>query len=63
MSAKNALLVAAAVAVVGMGVYLFIQVRATPAQADATYAANTSKAQAFLGPIEKLAARYPATGA
>lgn len=37
MSPKNALLVAAAVAVLGMGVYLFIQVRATPAQADATH--------------------------
>jgi hypothetical protein len=31
------LLVAALVAVLGMGVYLFIQVKATPAQASATY--------------------------
>lgn len=36
MSAKNALLIAAAVAVLVAGVYLFIQVRATPAEAGAT---------------------------
>lgn len=37
MSAKNALLLTAAIAVLGMGVYLFIQVRATPAQAGASH--------------------------
>ena len=36
MSTKNALLAAAAVAVLGMGVYLFIQVRSNPAQAGAS---------------------------
>jgi hypothetical protein len=36
------MLAAAAIAVLGMGVYLFIQVRATPAQAGATYGATTT---------------------
>ena len=41
MSAKNALLVAAAIAVLGMGVYLFIQVKTPPAQAGATQVTPT----------------------
>lgn len=45
MSAKNALLAAAAVAVLGMGVYLFIQVRATPAQAGATHSGSKTPSQ------------------
>ena len=36
MSPKNLALIAAAVAVMGMGVYLFVQVRSTPAQAQST---------------------------
>lgn len=35
------MLVAAAVAVLGMGVYLYLQVKATPAQADATHLPTT----------------------
>ena len=41
MSPKNALLVAAVIAVLGMGVYLFIQVKTPPAQAGATHVAST----------------------
>jgi hypothetical protein len=37
VSPKNLVLIAAAVAVMAMGVYLFIQVRATPAQAHHAY--------------------------
>lgn len=36
MSPKNLALIAAAVAVMAMGVYLFVQVRSTPAQAQST---------------------------
>jgi len=42
VSPKNALLVAAVVAVLGMGVYLFVQVKATPAQASATQVTSST---------------------
>lgn len=46
MSLKNALLVALAVLVVGMGVYLFVQVRATPVEANAVPVKRDSTATA-----------------
>jgi hypothetical protein len=66
VSPKNALLAAAAIAVLGMGVYLFIQVRATPAQAGATHTPTTTKRTT--APIAegsettKVAAETPAAG-
>jgi hypothetical protein len=53
VTARHLALAALALAVLGMGVYLFIQVRSTPAQADVTGPAHpVGSARASSGPVE-----------
>lgn len=49
MSPRHLALVVAAVAILGVGLYLFVQVRATPAQADVTPAATPPRQAAPVG--------------